>query len=159
MTTRPLAPGWLRGRGWAGHESIPEVTTAPSGCHSNRNLSYRFLFLTLQSLLRPAALTMSSMCVLLLPLCVAVVPYLTEAEEHRGSAGFLDGQRLRAAQLHQAGPRPEPHHAGRPGHPRPSGSDGFQVSLCVCVCVPVRVWNILEVLEMFFQAGKVREYV
>lgn len=126
--------GLAKREGWAGHESIPEVTTAPSGCHSNRNLSYRFLFLTLQSLLRPAALTMSSMCVLLLPLCVAVVPYLTEAEEHRGSAGFLDGQRLRAAQLHQAGPRPEPHHAGRPGHPRPSGSDGFQVSLCVCVC-------------------------
>lgn len=61
--------------------------------------------------------------------------YFTEAEEHCRSAGFLDGQRLRAAQLHQAGPRPESHHAGRPGHPRPSGSDGFQVSLCVVVWV------------------------
>lgn len=54
---------------------------------------------------------------------------IAEAEEHRGSAGFLDGQRLRAAQLHQAGSRPEPHHAGRPGHPRPPGPDGLQVSL------------------------------
>lgn len=53
---------------------------------------------------------------------------VTEAEEHRGSAGFLDGQRLRAAQLHQAGPRPEPGHAGRPGHPRPPRPDGLQVS-------------------------------
>lgn len=52
----------------------------------------------------------------------------TEAEEYRGSAGFLDGQRLRAAQLHQAGPGLEPRDAGRPGHPGPSGSDGFQVS-------------------------------
>jgi len=67
------------------------------------------------------------LCVWLLDWCV------TEAEEHRRSAGFLDGQRLRAAQLHQAGPRPEPRHAGRPGHPRPLGPDGLQVSLCVDV--------------------------
>ena len=68
---------------------------------------------------------------------VAVVTYVTEAEEHRRSAGLLDGQRLGAAQLHQAGPRPEPHHAGRPGHPRTPRPDGLQVRVCVCVCVCV----------------------
>lgn len=51
--------------------------------------------------------------------------YVAEAEEHRRSSGFLDGQRLRAAELHQAGPGPEPHHARRPGHPRPPRPDGL----------------------------------
>ena len=73
-------------------------------------------------------------CVLCVRVCVESDWDITEAEEHCRSAGLLDGQRLRAAQLHQAGPRPKPHHAGRPGHPCPPGSDGFQVSLCVSAC-------------------------
>ena len=131
MTT--LYFGRLRGReGWAEHESIPEVTTAPSGCHSNRNHSLLPPLLTPQTLLLPASLTTSSVCP---SLCVALIGTVTETEEHRRGAGFLDGQRLGAAQLHQAGPRPESHHAGRPGPPRTSRPDGLQVSLCVCGCV------------------------
>lgn len=56
---------------------------------------------------------------------------ISEAEKHRGGSGFLDGQRLGAAQLYQTGPRPEPRHAGRSGRPRAPRPDGLQVSLSV----------------------------
>lgn len=54
---------------------------------------------------------------------------VTEAEEHRWSSGLLDGQRFGTAELHQAGQRSQPHHAGRAGPARSPGSDGFQVSV------------------------------
>lgn len=89
-----------------------------------------FQFLTHPIVLPAAALTTpSSVSSPTPPVSRACAWCLAEAEEHRGSAGLLDGQRLRTAQLRQAGPRPEPRHARRPGHPRPPGSDGLQVSL------------------------------
>lgn len=133
VTTPPLGTGLAQREGWAGHESIPEVTTAPSGCHSNRN---PYSYLLFNSPVTPSTHCSNMFLYMSSVLCLCVCGrgwYITEAEEHRRSAGFLDGQRLRAAQLHQAGPRPESYHAGRPGHPRSSSSDGFQVSLCVVV--------------------------
>lgn len=49
----------------------------------------------------------------------------TETEEHRGGACVLDGQRVGTPQLHQAGPRPQSNHTGRPGCFGSPGSDGL----------------------------------
>lgn len=113
-----------------------KVIAAPSCCHSNKNPSVLlpsfFLIFTLESSLDTSTLTTSTMFFFFVCGCDWCI---TEAEEHRGSTGFLDGQCVRAAQFHQTGPRPESHYAGRPGHPRPSGPDGLQVSLCLWMWV------------------------
>lgn len=119
-----------------------KVTAAPSCCHSNRNPSVLlpsfFVFFTLESSLDTSTLTTSTMFFFFVCGCDWCI---TEAEEHRGSTGFLDGQCVRAAQFHQTGPRLESHYAGRPGHPRPSGPDGLQVSLCLWMWVWVQIIN------------------
>lgn len=113
-------------------------------------------FLTFQFFLHPVPLTIS-FCVFFSLRVSGTDWYVTEAEEHCRSAGFLDGQRIRAPQLHQAGPRPESHHTGCPGHSRPSGSDGFQVSQ-FGGCLEW-VWNLdcHRILIGASQAGKVKE--
>lgn len=114
--------------------------------------------LTLQSWLLPAALTSSMFVFFSFFSCVCGCDwYVTEAEKHCRSTGFLDGQRLRAAQLYQAGPRSESHHTGRPRHPRPPCPDGFQVSLSVTVrwdvCWVVLEYCVVKVLQIYSRQG------
>ena len=48
-----------------------------------------------------------------------------ETEEHCRGPCLLDGQRVGAAQLHQAGPRPQSDHIGCTGRPGTLGTDGL----------------------------------
>lgn len=147
MTTLPLGTGLGEREGWVGHESIPKVTTAPSGCHSNRNPSPAFL-LTFQSLLHPVALTTSSH-VFFFSLCVWLWLVLYRSRrtlQERWLSGWPTPQSCSTSSS-----RTETWIASR-WTPRTSSPIWFRwlSSQSVCGCVGgcgagVGIWNIMEV--------------
>lgn len=145
MTTLPLSTGLGYREGWAGHESIPKVTTAPSGCHSNRTTPHPpayFFFLTFQSVLRPLALTTSSHVFLFFVSLCVWLPLLLYRNRRTLQERWLSGWPTPQS-CSTSSSRTETSTASR-WTPRTSSPIWFRwlSSQCVCGCVCHGVSNV-----------------